>query len=314
MHCGKLIVIVMIFFPVAIATRAQIIDIKKTAENAAINQANQTINNDINTGINTVFQAPGKIFRKIRSNSQSSQNTSVNTPVNTNTNNTVNTNSNNSVTPEKAIYSTDFRRGQASVMSDDFSANDVGGFPDQWITNGSGEVRTIDGQNGKWLQLSGDGIFAPASLQGLPENFTLEYDAIFNPDAGPDVHYIFYLYSVKDKIGDFKETNYPGNAGIYFAFNTNAGEVDAESFEGGKAGIIDLHMVTDLLKSSLANTVHVALSRQKSKLNLYINGNRIFSSPSALPLMYSYDAIKFGSFYMSPDDFMLISNIRIDAN
>jgi hypothetical protein len=120
---------------------------------------------------------------------------------------------------------------------------------------------------------------------------------------------------VKDKVSDFKETNYPGNAGIYFAFNTAAGEIDAENFENGKSGIIDNHMVTDLLKSELANKVHIGISKQKTKLSLYVNGSKLFSSPTALPTSYTYNAIKFGSFFMGTDDFMLITNLttaRID--
>jgi len=297
----------MTAFSIAVTAQCQIIDIKKTAENAVINQTNQTINTEINNGVNAVFQAPGKIFRKIKSNSQQSQNTtSANQPVYP-TNNT-------SDVPMKTAYVTDFVAGKTVVMQDDFSVSKAGDFPDTWVTNGSGEVRTVDGQPGKWLQISSDGVFAPAEMKSLPENFTIEFDAIFNPNAGADVHYIFYIYSVRNKIGDFKETNFPGNAGVYFAFNTNMGEIDAENFENGAAGIIDLHLTTDLIKSSLVNKVHVGVARQKSKLNLYVNGNRVFSSPTVLSDAYSYDAIKFGSFYMTPEDFMLISNLRVAAN
>ena len=294
-------------FGIAVTARCQIIDIRKTAENAAINQTNQTINTEINNGVNAVFQAPGKIFRKIKSNSQQSKNASE-------INQSVYPANNTPVVPAKTVYITDFAVGKTIVMQDDFSACNTGEFPETWITNGSGEIRTVDGQPGKWLQVSSDGVFAPAEMKSLPENFTIEFDAIFNPNAGTDVHYIFYLYSVKNKVEDFKDTNFPGNAGVYFAFNTNAGEIDAENFENGATGIIDLHMATDLIKSSLGNKVHIGVARQKSKLSLYLNGNRVFSAPTALPGAYTYDAIKFGSFYMTPEDFMLISNLTIAAN
>lgn len=294
-------------FALAVSARGQIIDIKKTAENAAINQTNQTINNEINNGVNAVFQAPGKIFRKVKANAQASQNKTA-------TNQPVYPADNTSAAPVKAAYVTDFVPGQTVLMQDDFSTANVGDFPETWITNGSGEVRSVEGQPGKWLQLSSDGVFAPAQTKGLSENFTIEFDAIFNPNAGTDVHYIFYIYSVKNNVQDFKDTNFPGNAGVYFAFNTNAGEIDAENFENGAAGIIDLHMTTELIKSSLGNKVHIGIARQKSKLSLYLNGSRVFTSPTALPEAYTYDAIKFGSFYMTPEDFMLISNVRIAAN
>jgi hypothetical protein len=320
-------------------SNAQLYNITKTAQTSAVNQANNAIYNDVNQGVNSVFQAPGKIFRKIKAKSQQSQNTApgntqpdTNSYPNSNPNSTPNSNPNSNpdstpssntnsssstISPEgttKVTQGYDFKAGSEVIFSENFAAYNPGDFPDRWTTNGAGEVRTVEGQEGKWLQISSDGIFALTEVKDLPENFTFEFDAIFNPAAGKDVHYIVYLYSVKDKVADFKETNYPGNAGIYFAFNTEAGEVDAENFENGKAGIIDLHLVTDLLKASLSNRVHVALARQKSKISLYINGNRIFSSPSALSAGYTYNGIKFGSFFMGKEDFMLLSNLKVATN
>ncbi len=266
--------------------------------------------------MNAIFSAPGKIFRKIKSNKQNSSTNpsvisdpgNVNVPVN-------NTQVTNTSSPD-IIKSgnTDFVTGTDVLLSDNFSSTKPGDFPSNWLTNSSGEARTIDGQPGQWLQISANGIFALDQPNDLPENFTLEYDAIFHPTPSKDVHYIFYLYSQKDKVADFKETSYPGNAGIYFAFNTAAGEIDAENFEGGKAGIIDSHLITDMLKSELTNKIHVGIARQKSKLILYINGAKIFSSSTALPAIYTYNAIKFGSFFMKSDDFMLVSNLTIATN
>ena len=310
------------------SSQAQIVSVKKTVGTAMTNQTNNTIYNGVNQGVSAVFKAPGKIFRKIKSkpansstdnntsvNSTSVNSTSVNTGVSTNNqdSNSSNTNPSSSSTIAKT-GSSDFVPGTAMLLSDDFSSINAGEFPSHWITNSSGEVRKIDGQEGQWLQISANGIFAVDQVQDLPENFSIEYDAIFHSTPSKDVHYIFYLYSQKDKVADFKETSYPGNAGIYLAFNTAAGEIDAENFENGKPGIIDSHLVTDLLKSALANKVHVSIARQKSKLSLYINGAKVFSSPTALPGNYTYNAIKFGSFFMGSDDFMLVSNLKVATN
>jgi hypothetical protein len=280
---------------------------------AVTNQANNTIYNGVNQGVSAVFNAPGKIFRKVKSNKQNpppvtSDPGNVNVPVT----NGQDTNSSNISLAKTG--SSDFAPGANILFSDNFSSTNAGEFPANWLTNSSGEVRVINGQEGNWLQISSNGIFALDKVNDLPENFTLEYDAIFHPTPSKDVHYIFYLYSQKDKVADFKETNYPGNAGIYFAFNTAAGEIDAENFENGKSGIIDSHLVTDLLKSALVNKVHVGVSRQKSKLSLYINGSKVFSSPNALPAGYTYNAIKFGSFFMGTDDFMVMSNLMVGTD
>ncbi len=307
--------LILIPFLGLFAAQAQIISVKKTFNNAVVNQTNNAIYNEVNKGVSSVFSAPGKIFRKIKANSEANSNggvgnqsntsvsPSLNTPPPQNTVPTINTGS------VVKAGSSDFVSGTNILLSDNFSSTTPGSFPDNWMTNSSGEVRTLSGEGEKWLQISANGIFAPNQINNLPDNFTLEFDAIFHPTPSKDVHYILYLYSIKDKVPDFKETSYPGNAGIYFAFNTAAGEIDAESFEGGKPGIIDLHQVTDLLKSELANKVHVSISRQKSKLTLYINGSKVFSSPNAMPSNYTYNAVKFGSFFMGNDDFMLISNL-----
>lgn len=277
-------------------------------------QTNNAINNEVNKGVNSIFNAPGKIINKVkRSNNNNNANGSVNTSANPSVNTGVMNNpqdSNSAGSVGKAMAS-DFVPGTNVIYSDNFSSTSAGDFPSNWLTSSSGEVRLIDNQQAKWLQFSSNGIFAPTQLSDLPENFTIEFDAIFHPSPSKDVHYIFYLYSVKDKISDFKETNYPGNAGVYFAFNTAAGEIDAENFENGKSGIIDNHIVTDLLKSELANKVYVSLSKEKTKLSLFVNGAKVFSSPTALPSNYQYNAIKFGSFFMDSDDFMLISNLRL---
>jgi len=295
--------------------QAQIVNVSKTVGSAVTNQANNTIYNGVNQGVNEVFSAPGKIFRKIKSKPS----TTTPTPVTTNPGNVnipvINGQDSNSSNVSLAkAGSSDFAPGSEILFSDSFSSTKSGGFPANWITNSSGEVRTIDGQEGNWLQISANGIFALDKLNDLPENFTVEYDAIFHPTPSKDVHYIFYLYSQKDKVADFKETSYPGNAGIYFAFNTAAGEIDAENFENGKAGIIDSHLVTDQLKSALVNKVHISIARQNSKLSLYINGSRVFSSFNALPANYTYNAIKFGSFFMGSDDFMVVSNLIVGTD
>lgn len=300
------------------AAHAQIISVKKTLGNAVVNTTNNTIYNSVNQGVNGVFSAPGKILRKVKSSNQSNNggySNNGNNNSNTANNQQVSGSVNNSPsTQDVAVTKTpesDFTAGTETIYSADFSSTAAGSFPDNWITNGNGEVRTVDGQDGNWLQISSNGAFAPSQLPELPENFSLEFDAIFHPSPGKDAHYLLYFYSTNDKTTDFKEGGYPGNAGIYFAFNTAAGEIDAENFEKGKPGIIDSHIKTDLLKSELSNKAHIGIIRQKSRIALYVNGTKTFASPSALPGGYTLDAFKFGALFMEKDDFMLVSNINL---
>ncbi|HEY8937859.1 MAG TPA: hypothetical protein VIM65_21690 [Cyclobacteriaceae bacterium] len=296
---------------------SQIIDVKKTAENAAIYRTNQAINTGINTGINAIFNAPGKIYRKIKENKQQTGNnypnypTQGDQPINNNTNYGNNAGNNYPVTVQtvniNTIYGTDFTPGTTVYWSEDFNSATIGKLPPNWKCNGNGEVRTVN--NSRWFQLSSDGFFSPESLKNLPENFGLEWDALANPSATPDAHYIIYLYSSNNKQADFTESNYPGNYGVYFALNTNAGEIDSESFENGKGSTLNFHMVTDALKGSLSNQLHIAIRKESTKISLYVNGNEVFGSAIVAPALF--DTLKFGAFYTGKDDFMLISNLKV---
>jgi hypothetical protein len=210
------------------------------------------------------------------------------------------------------IDGTDFTSGNTTLWTEDFSSATVGKFPATWNSTSNGEVRTLD--QTRWLQLSSNGIFAPKNIGNLPQNFALEFDAIFNASTSHDAHYLVYLYSKKDDASDFKAGDYPGNGGIYIAFNPQAGEADAEGFENGKPANLDFHLVTDALKASLTNQLHVAIKKENAKVSLYLNGHEVFSASNSISTSINPDTIKFGSFYMTSDDFMLISNLKITAN
>jgi len=48
---------------------------------------------------------------------------------------------------------TDFVPGAAVIFSDNFEKDAINDFPAGWNTNGSGQVVTLDGKEGKWLEI-----------------------------------------------------------------------------------------------------------------------------------------------------------------
>ena len=315
MKCFNGLVVIILFLMFTLSCPAQIIDVKKTAENAIINRTNDVINNGINIGVNAIFNAPGKVYRKIKDNKNNKNQNGNSTSTSTYPTGTSSTNNYNTSSPAanlNTITDSNYTPGTSSYWSDNFQSTGIGTFPGNWSTSSVGEVRTVEENN--WLQISADGMFAPSELKSLPENFSLEFDGIFNSAPSKEAHYILYLYSTLNSTSDFAEPSYPGKGGIYFAFNTNTGEIDSESFENAKAGMLDFHIVTDALKSSIANKIHIAIQKKDTQVRLFINGGEVFSSMHALSPGVTYDAIKFGSFYMNNDDFMLISNLNITTN
>jgi outer membrane protein OmpA-like peptidoglycan-associated protein len=75
------------------------------------------------------------------------------------------------------IYSNfDFIPGDAILLVDDFSLDQMGDFPAKWNTNGTGELVLIE--NEKWLQLAGKSLYIPDVSKSLPENYTIEFDML----------------------------------------------------------------------------------------------------------------------------------------
>jgi OmpA-OmpF porin, OOP family len=68
----------------------------------------------------------------------------------------------------------DFVPGEKVIAFEDFAQDSIGDFPAKWNTNASGEIVTIANRPGRWLKLTGRGVFVPEFLASLPENFTLE--------------------------------------------------------------------------------------------------------------------------------------------
>ncbi len=96
----------------------------------------------------------------------------------------------------------DFVPGDQILLFEDFSQDAIGDFPALWTTNGSGEVRTINGYPGKWLYMSSDeNAYCLMKDLVLPENFILEFDVIGEPL--PDDYAIRFWISMYNTDADY---------------------------------------------------------------------------------------------------------------
>jgi len=88
----------------------------------------------------------------------------------------------------------DFVSGEKVVAFEDFAQAAIGDFPVRWNSNGSGEIITIEGQQGKWLQLNNETSIFPEFIKNLPENFTMEFNLAANPD--PMYKYTLHQFNI----------------------------------------------------------------------------------------------------------------------
>ena len=184
----------------------------------------------------------------------------------------------------------DFMPGAQMVYAEDFSQDVIGEFPLLWSTNNRGEVVTIKGQQGQWLRMFHGSHFVAPQLKKLPDNFTVEFDMVMTfPNDGyvyPSILFKLIESATDDKDGrkylaDVHTMNNvivriaPGEEGSSTMELTSQHE-GTQYFSGGYKGL-------KKLDSYYGKAVHVALWIQKSRLRMWINGEKIYDIPQAIP-------------------------------
>lgn len=213
----------------------------------------------------------------------------------------------------------DFIPGETVIAYEDFSNAEIGDFPTRWNTNATAEVVTVSGKEGKWLKVSKKGVFHPEFVTSLPENFTLEFDLGVNDkwNSWPLAINIAKLKNPEDftKYGHYVQ--WDGEHAIHLEFKPSviASGSDAfselQSSKDGKYQVNNnVHFANwDNTKTKFA---HISIWRQKQRIRVYVNGEKLWDIPRAFDPTAQYNAITVGcqGAYYDPD-FYLFNNLRL---
>ncbi|MEO7311320.1 MAG: OmpA family protein [Chitinophagaceae bacterium] len=213
--------------------------------------------------------------------------------------------------------------GDKVVAFEDFSQDNVGDFPDKWNTNSNGEVVSISGKTGKWLNLGKDGVFLPEFIHSLPENFTFEFDLACSPD--------FSFYSTYFNVGfcqmknaakeftGWKQYYDEGRKGVLIGLHPKNA--------GGSQGLTNYHVYDDGKEAMKNETdqsqfwagknsnklfAHVSVWRQKQRLRVYVNESKVWDIPRAFDAANNYNSVVFmTSSFNNEIDKYYIANLRL---
>lgn len=178
----------------------------------------------------------------------------------------------------------DFVPGEQVIAVEDFTQDAVGDFPARWNTNSSGEVVTIEGTTGRWMKLGGDGIYYPEFLGVLPENCTIEFDLATSDEFSYYCHFLSAVFVADDNTNLLKPDRHgqvsvnvqPRGAG------GGTGSTKLEVFGADREQIMsNSRQQMQLLDGGLAPTAHVAIWRQKNRIRVYLNEEKVWDIPRA---------------------------------
>ncbi|TDE18019.1 OmpA family protein [Dyadobacter psychrotolerans] len=292
---------------------AQIIDPKKTAERKATDRTNGRIDQSIDKGFDKVEEGIGSLFKKKDKKKKVEQlqneNSSLSSSQEGKMSNEKPAGEVKNTQSRSASFSSyskfDFVPGEKVVAFEDFAQDAIGDFPGKWNTNGSGEVVTIGGKEGKWLKFTNEGFFYPEFVDVLDENCTIEFEMGTN-EAQKVLARMFFVDS----------KTYPnplqyGSVNLVEVYFNPAGstEIVCRDKDWEVKSSNSKNNVAWLLPTS--PFVKISVWRQKNRLRIYMNETKVWDIPRAFEPGIPYRLL-FGTDTNFQDDRALfISNLRV---
>jgi OOP family OmpA-OmpF porin len=208
----------------------------------------------------------------------------------------------------KSYSKYDFIPGDNVIFYEDFSQDNIGDFPALWNTDKAGEVMTLNRYPGNWFKMRGDGEYWTEKGVSLPANCTVEFDVI--PDDNGEEQYTlgfdFTLLEVSE--GELYPRGYvPGKGGVVFNFSTFNGYNRITGYldqENGMSG--EYEKENGMLLPKVVN--HIAIWIQKTRVRVYIHGEKVFDLPKVLSASLKLNQLRF---WLDAANEPLITNIRI---
>ena len=204
----------------------------------------------------------------------------------------------------------DFVPGEKVVAVEDFSQESIGDFPANWNTNASGEIVTIANRPGRWLKLTGAGVFVP-EFPALAENFTLEFDLLVAPkfDSGDR------LNAAIVELENLKEPAAWGVADNRFHFDVLPEKPESSTQMEPRQDGVGVALVRATIKGFGPDgvPVHVSVWRQRQRVRVYFNENKVWDVPRALSPTAKYNAIVFFVPGVDEGSEYYLGNIRLAA-
>lgn len=203
----------------------------------------------------------------------------------------------------------DFVPGEKVVALEDFAQDAIGDFPARWNTDGSGEVVTLAGKTGRWLKITQAGFFTPEFVTNLPDNFTLEFDLTVPPTFEGRALVVTLVQLENPKLpadwqtapNSFQFTMLPEPAG---------GASEATSRQDGNSGVGN-QANTPQLAATSGQPIHISAWRQRQRIRVYINQEKVWDVPRALTASATLNAIFFSVPEVDATNTYYVTNLRV---
>lgn len=285
---------------------------KERAKQKANSKVDQAIDKALDKADKTVDSAFVKKEKdKKEKDDQAEQNTGTSVYTETNTS-SGSTNTNNTVgSPPQVKSSSDFIPGENIIFQDSFEEDALDDFPARWNTNGSGKIVTIDGQEGKWLDIVHNSVVNPVLDKALPENCTIEFDLFLQADGRRSTPFIqFGLTPVRDIL---KEDMFYKDR---FFFNIHRyAEDDGRTIEYGLKNDVVGNKSDFPIVAYVNKILHISIAINKTRIRIYLDDKKLIDLPRALTAEMRNNFFINNNYIIPASEIgLLVSNVRIASS
>lgn len=191
----------------------------------------------------------------------------------------------------------DFVPGEKILYAENFEQDVIGEFPLKWFTNGSAEVVTMEGKDGRWLKLV-TGLTLTPTMK-FPENFNLEYDLLINiPIKTTAVlpSWQFQIFDGGDKTLKLSYGGHKLNNMLSFKtrFQGKFADVSADATEKAiRKMSSEWSKMEGFQRNYGGGIVHVAITVQGERMRMWYNSEKVLDMPNAAPLKHNFNQMQF---------------------
>ncbi|RXK58722.1 OmpA family protein [Lacibacter luteus] len=210
-------------------------------------------------------------------------------------------------TPAGSKAFSDFVPGGKVLFEDKFEKDAEGDFPAKWNTNGSGRISTIDGKDGKWLEVAHGSVVHPVLNKPLPENCTIEFDLFLMKQGERNTPFIQFGFTpVKNILKEdlFYRDKFYTTIWHYSDANEKLIEYGFKDPTGTKNDFPILSYTNKIL--------HVSIAVNKARVRVYLDKTKIIDLPTALTAdLRNTFYICNGTVIPASEIGLFVSNLRI---
>ena len=221
----------------------------------------------------------------------------------------------------KAYSKYDFVPGEKIIYAEDFAQDEIGELPLNWNTGGKAELVTLDAFEGKWLRLFQNAVYLTSNTDSFSRNFTVEFDLIMDlKNNGYSFPYISFGLLASDS----KPAN--DNSFLEQPSTYQSAQVFIRPSAGGASGIYtetQVHKARHFLSENqnlaaiekhYGKVSHISITIQGSRFRIWINGEKKYDLPMAIPTAYTFNQVFFklhSSSYKDDQLGIYLSNIKV---